>query len=66
MQSEDLERLREAYEGALSRYESICASLNRQAAVGQRPTTADLADEREARTQLEAARSMYLDAWMLP
>jgi hypothetical protein len=64
--AEELNLLREAYEHALGSYEAIALALNRHLAAGTRPSAAELQRERDARAQLEQARRLFLDAWLLP
>jgi hypothetical protein len=64
--SDDLDRLREAYERALTDYEAIILTLNRRILTGTRPEAADNEAEQVTREQLERARRAYLDAWSRP
>jgi len=62
----DLMVLKRAYEQALIAYDGVTAALNRHVVNGTRPTHEELARERIARAELDAARRTYLDAWLLP
>ena len=64
--AEELHLLRERYERALARYEAIALALNRHLATGTRPGEAELQRERDARADLERARSLFLDEWLMP
>jgi hypothetical protein len=62
----DLDALKRAYERALIAYDGVTAALNRHVLNGTRPSHEELANERRARAELDAARRSYLDAWLLP
>jgi len=64
--AEELNLLRETYEHALASYEAACSAINRHLVAGTRPRSEDLQREQDARAVLDAARRLYLDAWMLP
>lgn len=64
--AEEVDLLRRAYEDALSAYEGLCASLNRLAVSGIKPSAQQLEQEQAIRARLDVARRAYLDAWMLP
>jgi hypothetical protein len=62
--AEELILLRDKYEHALASYEAVCLELNRHVIAGTRPSSADVARERDARMLLDTARRSYLDALM--
>lgn len=62
----DLDVLRRAYEQALIAYDGVTAELNRHVLSGTQPSHEELAREQRARAELDAARRLYLDAWLLP
>jgi hypothetical protein len=63
--AEELNLLRDNYEHALASYEAVCLAFNRYLIAGTRPSSADVACERDARLLLDAARRSYLKALML-
>ena len=64
MQDDELERLRQAYQAALEQYEVVAAALNRHIAMQTEPDIAERRKEHNARTQLDLARRLYMDALM--
>jgi hypothetical protein len=64
--AEELSALRKAYEDALIEYANASGVLNRHALRRTNPTRKELQREADARVILEAARSRYLESWMLP
>lgn len=64
--AEELKLLRDGYEKALASYEAIASVLNRHFVGGRRPSEIELQRERDARAELDRARRLFLDAWLLP
>ena len=58
-----LNLLRERYEQALTKYETVCSALNHHMLEVTSPTAAQLRRESEARAALDAARRAYFEAW---
>jgi hypothetical protein len=63
---QELDVLKRAYERALVAYDGVTAALNRHVLHGTQPGDDELAQERRARAELDSARRLYLDAWLLP
>ena len=61
-----LRALRTAYHEAITKHAEAAEVLARHGREGTRPTFVQIQREEAARVELETARRLYFEAWMLP